>query len=604
MPKIYDLIDSKLLTINEENENASYKDPHSGNYDRQMAEDALYHTIGPLTGSPRWSSEWTSRSEPVPGFVPNGPAPNWSEEEIVIAFCGDPSLLDDPYSGGNPKSPYYGRSPAPMVRYANTMSRRWGRDKSKKAQFDMMADSYALGSAALTKMMKPGYDEGRSPFISWVSRTIKGAMEHGIGGSQESILASGGVSKGFGGEERKEATAGLRGLSSVLDSKDPEDVRKMADQVKGDYRFKKSHDRHPDNPFGGFSSRYYDVVTRYADALESGNEDQIDAAISQIHQLKNDIEESDTPIRGVSTGGEAISSLSRKKRVGVGSLDEPIPGSDDGSTMAGQVEGDDAEESYMDPETVNHLLDVILTQDLGKALKNMPKFMDMAAEVSKEYGLGYKVGESIGGPLTVNEFRYLIRVLGPIASNYPGKGNLRKGKDKKTGGSIPRDGIGTGWWKAGEDPEIEQIPGSESIWTSKWVRSGSPNMTQVEIAKEMNEEYLEFQKLGIPTVRKWKTKVDAKTGEDLSGVTSKVAVNTALQSARLKLVLVARLEGYGLNESLDVDSIIIAETARSMIRMIDESAKDTKINKYVKGQVKKLPTRIKRTVSPLINQMT
>lgn len=596
MSKISKLISRKIKLLNESNGDSSYKDTKSPNYDRQMAEDALYHVIGPLTDNPKWVGSWSSKSAPVPDFVPNGPAARWTPEEVFIAFAGDPTFLDQPEKLST-RSPYYGRSGAPLYRLAKQVASKYAGKLSKKAQFENMKDAYGLGSIVVSKLMHPGYDESRSPFISFIFRTVEGAMEHGTGGSQESIMASGGVSKGHGveGSSRREATAGLRGLKAVLASKDPEDVMNMANQVKGDYRFKKSHDKNPDNPFGGFSSRYYDVVSRYAEALKDGNEDRIDAAVNQINQLLGEIEESETYIPGMSTGSEAIKSA-RGQKVGVGSLDEPIPGADDGSSMAGQVEDRESSDSMLDPETVKYVLETILTQDIGKTIKNMPKYRQMAVDISNEIGLGYKEGESIGGPLTVNEFRYLLRTLGPVAADYPGKGNMRERTD------IPRDGLIKGekayWWKAGEDPEIEPIPATKGIWNSIWSRSGYQIMSQTDIAREMTQETKEFKQLNIPTGRDLKVKTD-KTGRTYEEVTTKVAVNTALQKARLKLSLVVRMEG--LNESNDVDNLIIIETAIAMIRRIDRAIFETSPNKYVKQQMKKLPSRTQRTIKPFVS---
>ena len=56
-------------------DNASWKDPYSPNYDRQYAEDVLYHTIGPLTDSPRYTESWSGSATPPPGYQPGGPAP-------------------------------------------------------------------------------------------------------------------------------------------------------------------------------------------------------------------------------------------------------------------------------------------------------------------------------------------------------------------------------------------------------------------------------------------------------------------------------------------------------------------------------------------------
>ncbi len=612
MSTIIKRIDSRLHSIFEDI-NTEWKNPDSPNYDRQWAEDGLYHTIGPLTDNPRWTGQWTSRSEPVPGFVPGGPAPQWTPNEVIIAFAGDPNMLFK--SSDNPKSPSYGnQGGAPLYRLAKRVSRVYARDRDKS----FIADMYSNGFIPLVRLMQPGFDEGRSPFISYVMRTIQGAMEHGVGGTEEGIRAAGG-----------ESTSGVIGLRSVLDSNDPNKIRQIANQVKGKYQTQKSHDRHPDNPFGPYSSRFYDVLNRYADALESKDENKIDAAKNHIQQLMDTIDDESIPIRGASTGmGQAVSTSDRTSHVGVASIDaerSSVGGEGDAKSMAGNIPTDDHKDSWIDPESVKYVLQIALEHDIGATIGNMPKYKQKAIE------WGAKQEEDgtikLGGKLTANELRYVIRALGPLGSNYPGSGVQREAIN------IPRDA--NKWWKPGEDPEIEPIfngnldearrvlanpnpvdqpvdqpikasnPGQRRVlanpspvnqptnvsspskpqetirrgrqsgtWTSKWKREGFQQMGPTEMAQEMTNEIREFQKLGIKTARTIKTKIDNRTGRSIEEAVSKVAVSNTFQAALLKLKLIAFIHRsqLGMDESTLCNKLPILEGLDSVdLRMIVEA---------------------------------
>jgi hypothetical protein len=67
----------------------------------------------------------------------------------------------------------------------------------------------------------------------------------------------------------------------------------------------------------------------------------------------------------------------------------------------------------------------------------------------------------------------------------------------------------------------------------------------------MTQEVLEFNKLGIPTARKIKTKTDKRSGREIQETVSKVAVSNTLRSATVKLKFIAMLERdtLGLSES-------------------------------------------------------
>lgn len=551
----------RLLNLSEDN-TSSYKNPNDPNYDRQYAEDALYHTIGPLTDSPRWSGKWTSKSSPTPDFVPNGPAPRWTPEEVVYAYAGDPNLIFS--SRDNPKSPRYGpMGGSPLYRLAKKIARKYARINDKS----FIADMYSNGFIPLVRMMQPGFDEGRSPFISYVARSIEGAVEHGTGGTLEGILAMGGESAGYGkeGSEAKEATKGLKGLTHVLSLDNPtaEELRNIANQVKGKYQTQKSHDKNPDNPFGGYSSRFYQIISQYADAVESEDQDMIEAAQNKVQQLLQTIEDESAPIRGASTGmGQAISTGSRKDHIGIVSMDAPkgTDGTDSIGPSLGEVEG----ESWVDPESVRYILDVALKHDLGAVVAKSPKLTEMVKQLSGKEGL------KVGGKLTASELRYVLRGMGPLGSNYPGEGNVRSSLN------IPRDA--PGWWKPLEDPEIEPIP-SGGLWNSAWKRNGHPQMGSTAVAEEMTNEIGEFNKLGIATARVVRTKAKGKVE-----AVSKVAVNTALQSALIKLKLIALLhrQHLGMDESLILSEIPILENYDLLDRKIIAGTADYIVESIIK----------------------
>lgn len=549
----------RLGQILSEDQHTDWKDPHSPNYDRQWAEDALYHTIGPLTDNPRWYTDWTSPSEPVPGFVPGGPAPRWTPEEVVMAFAGDPQLL---FRGlDNPRSPAYGnKGGSPLYRTARRVARIYNRDRDRS----FIADLFSNGFIPLVRMMQPGFDESRSPFISYVIRYIQGAMEHGVGGTEQAIRAKG-----------AESTEGVTGLEGMLAETNPQKVEELANQVKGDFRQNRSHAKHPDNPFGGYSSRYYQVGMNYADALRSGNEEHIKAARSQIEELIDTIKDESIPVLGASTGiGQAVSTQDRTTSVGVKSLDIERRGSEGKGTLGGQLPARAEEEDFVDPGAVYYILEIALKHDIKQQIGGSQILANKLIQAGVNFG-------DLGGPLTATEYRYLLRELGPAVRSYPGKDQVRKNIN------IPREA--KGWWQAGEDPEIEPIPGGAqgALWRSIWLRNEQPHLGPTEIAQEMTEEVREFTKLNIPTARKIKTKTDARSGRTIESAITKVAVSNTFQAALAKLKAIAILyreelgmeeskallrNGFTLLEGIDAtDRALLAETAESIVRRLQRT---------------------------------
>lgn len=543
MSIIFERLLEKKLSVIVENENLIK--PHGPSYDRQYAEDLLHHTIGPLTDNPTWVNKpWNSPNPQPEDYRPGGPAYSWTPEDVIFAFAGNPSKLFE----GGADSPSHGRmGGAPMFRAAKKVARKFGKAQDK----DFIADLYANGFVPLTKMMKPGFDEGRSPFISYVIRSVIGAMESGPGAEKSSLDVT--------ADDRAQGKLGLR---AALKSNDPAQIRAAANTVQGKYQTERSFDKSPENPFGQYSSDYYQTMMAYADALEAGDEDQIEAAQSRISQLVTTIQDANPQIRGAASGlGQAITNKDRKTSIGIASMDNRKD--DEADSLGDSMSDDDHEDSWLQPEAVNYILDIALNYDLGSLLPSDSKWTALGAE------LGAKGGK-IGGKMTVNELRYVVRSMGPVGSNYPGEGVIRSNT------SIPRDA--KGWWKPGEDPEIEPLPNGRGKWNSIWKRNGYAPMQPTSIAAEMTQEVDEFNKLGIPTARKVTEK--AKIREAVS----KVAVANTVKAARIKLQIIAAIhkDDLGLGESVTdkipeglftdaIDREIIVEHAEYMANILQKS---------------------------------
>lgn len=544
-----------------------WMDHTSPNYDRQVAEDALFQTIGPLMDQPRWTATpWKGKgTQPVPEFRPGGPAPRWTENALVVAYSGDPALLFKAGSRDNPRSPAYGsRGGSPMYRAAMALARKYKRDSDQ----DFIRDLFATGYVMLMTLTKPGNDEANAPFIGWADRHVKGAMEHGTSGStQQTILARGDTSK----------NDGIRGIQVVQRSKDPAEIRAVAEQVKGKYQQNGSHrhDKHPDNPFGKFSSEFYQTATAYADALEFGDEASQAHAWEAVERLAGKLDDDQSMVLGASTGiGQAISTQNRLQSkdgsggVKISSIDKPM-GFDGSGTMGDSLSGpqDEDENDNADTEGLHYILEVALENDFSRYNKS-PFFRSLMTD------FGMKPEDNIGGPMTAGELRYILRSLGRFASQYPGKGVPRDT-------SVTREA--TGWWTAGTDPEIEPLP-QGGLWRSAWIRNGCEAMGPTAIAEEMTTETVELHQLGVKVIPARLEK--ARSGKP---VLSKAAVGTATTKARIKMQMAAHIhranlgldEGFKrdwraagglLREDLDpIDWRIINETYEAVIRRLTKT---------------------------------
>ncbi|MDB4489973.1 hypothetical protein N9045_00510 [bacterium] len=534
-------------------EDTSWKDPLSSNYDRRIAENALFHTIGPLTENPKWTSEWTSLgskySQAPSYFIPGGDAPIWTPEEITYAYAGDPKLIGPAYRD-NPRAPAYGGG-APLYRMARKIARKYRRPND----INFIEENYQNGMVLLARMMKPGYDQAKSPFISFINRTIEGAVESGSKRTGQAVQARADIKR-------------------ILDTTDINKIGSLISPIKGKYKTEKLWDKHEGNPYGPLTPSIYKSAGKYMAAISNGDEQSQSEARSELELIHQEIED-EAYILGATTGsGQAVSTPDRNvTSVGLTSMDLPA-GEEGKGTFGDTLPGDTNEDSAINSEMVNYVLDLSMNYDLGKLLASSPKYSQMAID------LGAKKGK-IGGKLAANEFRYLIRALGPIASNYSGKGQVRDT-------TKPRDSVG--WWQPGTDPEIEPIPNSEDnvLWKSIWSRNGYQAMTGVgrdgfgievnAIAEEMTQEVVEFNKLGIPTARKLKTKVDKRTGQEVPApVVSPTSISNALRSAQIKFKILADIEKdkFGLDESKQ--AVPILEELRSLddcdFQLVKETAK-------------------------------
>jgi hypothetical protein len=592
-------IDKRFNMLRESANNVSWKEPFSANYDRQQAENALQATLGPMTNSPTWSKNWVA---------PNGhehlkgqPAPQWSADEIFVAIAGDAALLGkkdltgaeqarSPRHGGRTAPDQAGQqgrvmSGAPLWRWATQQARRFDRMNMS----DIM-DAYQNGAVQIMTMLRAGADESRVNIISWMKRDVIEAMGKGVGltGRAKRVIGS--------------RATGVTGLEGVLATKDPEAVRDLANQVKGKYQQQKLPDKHDDNPFEQYSSDFYKLTMSYADALENNDEDNIFSIKQDIQDFIEKVKKESEGTLGFERGqGEAITDLSRgqSKNYNIQSMDAPT-GDDEGSA-AGNVEQqprsglDSISRAITDPRTVSKLVDLTLRYDMNELLNAQDpaatvrqarqRVHDYAKGTDEEPGFHKGMKDIAPGKMKAMELRMIIRTFG--IENFDGKGAVRSNTD------VPRDG--QGWWRPGEDPEIEPYVdenGQEALWESVWMRGsgGSPEdsgyippMTELLTAQGFNnravqdefaQETKEFQKLGIPTVREIKVGTSKRDkGREIT--LSTVSINKAQISGLSKIAAAAQLirgdvipGADSLGEDIRKTSAALFESADSIDRQI------------------------------------
>lgn len=581
---LLDRLNSRLKTLTE-SEVVEIKDIYNSNYDRQQAENLLFHTIAPLTDHARFTSSWSARGsqKPPAGFVPNGPSPTWTPEEVVYAMAGDPALIDQ---GRTPRHPAYGNMGGSVLyRLAKRIAKVYRRDNP-----DFVAELYNQGFIPLVRMMQPGFDEGRQPFISYVIKNVESAMLHGVGSNSGLDYLLGEKGEVFVTKDgklrirKKEGDVGLKkltviGLQGLAKLKDPNKVMDAINIISPKYREERSTDRDPGNIFAPYSADYYKVGVQYAKALESGNQEAIDAAFAAMDSLREKVERVAAFAPGASTGmGQAISTADRKSKIGVVSADAES-GDDAKSTLGATLPGRSEEATMESKEPIQKVLEYGLRTDIKAVIKSLPP--KMSAKVSDSLiEAGVDIND-IGGKFTANEFRYVLRGLGSLLySDYPGKDVVRSNL------SVPRDTIPTGnaprWWVPGEDTEIEPYmkDGVKTKWVSIWRRSGMSNMGPTEIAAEMASEVEEFETLGIKTVRKLKVSTDSK-GNVKKETLSKVSVSNQYQAALAKVKAIARVFKSEIDDTVDEgliksvtgydnsDRYVLSEAADLIVNILD-----------------------------------
>ena len=178
------------------------------------------------------------------------------------------------------------------------------------------------------------------------------------------------------------------------------------------------------------------------------------------------------------------------------SIDMPM--GDEGNTAAETLVsgGSDDLARFIDQEAVTEIINIALKEDLYDIYGPSPDFQEFLDEVNA-------TPDEVKGTLSPDEFRVLIRNLGSLASQYPGRNKVRSS-------NVPR--YSEGWLKPGEDPELEEIPESGKTWESLWLRKGMPSQSAEDTEKEFKDEASEFKQLNIPTAR---SAGGASSGSDL-----------------------------------------------------------------------------------------
>lgn len=516
----------KLIRVLKEAEIASgqprvlWKDPYSSEYSREYAEDCLYHTIGPLTSNSRWVDKpWLSRvgNEAPEDFVPGGKAPTWTDSEVYIAFAGLSDGTNFHQRGGN-KGPASGKFGSPLYRIARRAAKQVASSTGKYMDESLVEDCYQNGSVALVKLLQPGADRSLSPFISWAATQVEGAMTGGIGSdtridmllSDKSVYyvtPAGQVKVRLpvmakspnAGESpeafraRQERAVKLKaeaesswvrkevyGIQSLLQMTNPEEIYRAIDVVSEEFRYESKTDRAGGNPFGHYSSEYYMFGSELAAAYEEGDQERIELAKQDLEKLESRAEGASAMILGTKTGlkpGHTITTPDRKTKTKIASISGGRPSAETGEAEEMQLADkrvDEDPEAPKPKELFNHVLKMCLNYDLRDILRGT-KFLDVDE----------KKLDNIKGFMTSNQFRFLIRSYGQIASEYPGKGEMREKLN------IPREM--PGWWSPYEDPEIELVAGSEEIWESIWLRDGCHALKVPDIVEEMAAEAKEFE---------------------------------------------------------------------------------------------------------------
>lgn len=600
---------------------AQWKNPYAQDYNREFAEDCLYHTVGPMTANSRWVNKpWTSRvgHEAPEDFTPGGKAPRWTDSEVYIAFAGLSDGTNFHTKGGN-KGPASGKFGSPLYRIAKRAAKKVASSTGKYMDENLVEDCYQNGSVALVKLLQPGADRSLSPFISWAATQVEGAMTGGVGSdtridmllSDKSVyyvtpagqvkvrlpVAAKSPNAGESPEAfraRQERAIKLRaeaesswvrkevyGIQSLLQMTNPEEIYRAIDVVSEEFRYESKTDRASGNPFGHYSSEYYMFGSELAAAYEEGDQERIELAKQDLLKLESRAEGASAMILGTKTGlkpGHTITTPDRKTQTKIASISGGRPSAETGEAEEMQLADtrvNDDLEAPKPKELFNHVLKMCLNYDLRDILRGT-KFLDVDE----------KKLDNIKGYMTSNQFRFLIRSYGPIASEYPGIGDMREKLN------IPREM--PGWWSPYEDPEIELVAGSEEIWESIWLREGCNALKVPDIVEEMAAEATEFEEgfiigegedekiVKIPINPSRMTKANG-----LSISRQKVSGDLASATSKFEMVVLAE------RRSLAQDDSLSESVNGRLVPLIIEDKIDRKIMMEQLNQLLRYNTKIR-----------
>lgn len=562
----------KHIISEADSNSAPWIDPYAPGYNRGFAEDILHHTINPLQPNASYTNEWKSTAfSPPPDFAPGGPAPQFTPEQMMIALAGDPTVAitgqarTDLEKGRSPRtSGSYGS--APLYRLAKKLATKGSRSGSWE-------DYYSLGLTALSQMLRPGVDSGKGPFVKRVMVDVRQAMLNGLGGTAETMAASGRSSQ----LHKDHPLYGIKGLQSIIDNPTAEQAMLVANQIKPPFDTESSSAKSIDNPFGWYSADIAKACKEFANKVASGDESATAEALNEIKALQERIDLFNTASsKGATTGMlSTIDTPDRVTKIKTSSLDKPKEGAEGQVTSAAASVPGRAEQeaNKLDPGMIGDMIELML---YGYA--DMIKDTRYMAQLTE---LGLPTGGSSTYDTTKvkdTEYRMLLRILGESAANYPGKGVERSNV------KVPRGN--PGWYVAGtEDPELEPTTEGEPYETP-WLRSGMPVLSLDGIRRSFEQEEEELQKLAsegkvaVPGKLTVSTKLSRDRYNDVLGKLKAVAIilrNEASETGRKRKAkteqekaLQAQQSAYNFfNEWDATDRAIVVESLDKLIKSVD-----------------------------------
>jgi len=562
----------KLILSEADSKTAPWIDPYAAGYNRGYAEDILHNTINPLDSKAHYTKEWRSKNfTPPPDFAPGGPAPQFTPEQFIIAVAGDPTVAitgqtrSDTEKGRSPRNPgSYGS--APVYRIAKKLAGKGSRSGSWE-------DYYSLGLTALSQMIRPGVDRGEPPFIKRLMVDVKHAMLNGLGGTAETMAASGKSSQ----LHKNHPLYGIKGLQSIIDNPTAEQALKVAAQVKPPFDVESRSDKNIDNPFGWYSTDIVKACKEFAAIASSGDEEATKKALQGIIALQERIDFfNQASSKGASTGMlSTIDTPDRVTQIKTTSLDKPKEGPEGGVTSAaGSVPDRMTQEAdRLDPGMISDMIELML-YGYADMIKDTP-YLAKLTELGLPTG-----GQSTYDTTKVKEteYRMLLRILGEAAASYPGKGTERSNIQIQRGNP--------GWYVAGtEDPELE--PSKEGPpYKSPWLRSGMPVLSLDGIRRSFEteeEELTELAKEGKvapPGKLTYSNKLSRDRYNEVLGKLKAVALilrNEASEGGTKRKAkteqekaLQQQQSAYNFfNEWDAIDRVIIVESLDKLLRSID-----------------------------------